>query len=401
MSGTVPYDYVSPTGVIVPDVSDLLTEVQSEWTGTFGTSLNTDSSTPQGLMIAGEVAARTGVIQNNAAVANQINPNQAVGMFLDAICALSGLERQANTFTTVPNVLLSGVQSSPIPAGLTVTTPAGDQFALQDAVTLDVVTGDATGTFVAVIAGPVPGPAGAWTIETGALGLETVVNPASALPGKAEQSDQSLRALRRLTLSLQGVSLMGATLSALNNLTGVNSVQGLENVTASTQTIKTISMVANSIWVCVDGGIPSDIANALLENKSMGCNWNGAQTLAVIEPSSGQSYTVKWDDPTLVPLLVRVTCKQGQFVGNPTTAIPLAVVAFANGEVPDLTGFPLGQSASPFEVASGIMAQLEGLYISKVELSLVSSPSYAPAEIAMAINQKATVIAADVSVVIS
>ena len=128
------YSYVQPSGVIVPDDASLLETVQAEWTGAFGAALNLDSSTPQGAMIASETLARTGVLQTNAVVANQINPNQAGGLFLDALCALLGLLRPAQTFTVVRGVVLAGVGGSPIPAGSIATTPrangvGGDDFA--------------------------------------------------------------------------------------------------------------------------------------------------------------------------------------------------------------------------------------------------------------------------------
>ena len=62
-----------------------------------------------------------------------------------------------------------------------------------------------------------------------------------------------------------------------------------ENVSASTQTINGISMVGHSIYACVAGGTDTDVAAALLENKSSGCAWNGGTTVNVVEPASGQS----------------------------------------------------------------------------------------------------------------
>jgi hypothetical protein len=76
MSGSTNYTYVTPTGVIVADTSDILSEVQAEWQGVFGPTLNLAQSTPQGLMIAAEALARSNVVKNNAVVSNQINPNQ-------------------------------------------------------------------------------------------------------------------------------------------------------------------------------------------------------------------------------------------------------------------------------------------------------------------------------------
>lgn len=401
MSGTTLYNYVTTTGVIVPDTATLQSDVVSEWQGVFGTALNPDGSTPQGKQIAAEVAARSAVVNNNAALANQINPNEAGGVLLDAICALTGLPRQADTNTTVPNVILAGVQGSPIVAGSQVKTAAGDLFALAADVTLDAVTGQAVGTYVAMASGAVPCPPGAFKIVTPVLGLETVANPAAATPGTLEQSDEALRALRRVTLARQGTSLIESILSDVNALPGVVGSQFLENVEATAQTISGVALKANSIWLCVDGGTPAAIGAAMLQNKSSGGGWNGAQSVAVVEPASGQSYTINYDIPTLVPLLVRVTCKQGSFIGDPNASVVQAVLDFASNKIANLEGFVVGQSASPFEVATGIMAECQGLYVQKVELTLASAVNYLPAEIVMAIFQKATVISGNVSVVIN
>jgi len=394
------YTYVEPTGVIVPNVTTLQNEVETEWTGVLGSGLNTDSSTPQGVMIAGEVAARSSVAQNNAALANQINPNQAAGMFLDAICALTGLERLPDTFTVVNNVLLTGVQSSPIAIGSLIASPNGDQFALNSNLTLDATTGEAIGSYTAVVAGPILAPTGSWTIITDVLGLETVVNNTVGTLGTQQQTDQALAVLRRKTLALQSVAMMDAVLSRINNVSGVIGSQGLENVTNGTVTISGVTLIAKSIWICVDGGSALDIATALLATKSQGAGWNGAQSLAVVEPSSGQSYTVRWDDPTSVPLLCQITVRQGTFAGNIADAVTQAIVDFGNNAIEGLQGFGVGQNASPFEIAAGVQSECPGLYVKNCEIATVSSGIYAPAEIAMQIFQKPTIIGANVTVVI-
>jgi hypothetical protein len=393
MSDTL-YTYIETTGVIVPDTSTLLTEVQSEFTGSFGAGLNTDSSTPQGKVISAETTARSNLLQNNAALANQINPNFSEGVFLDAVCALTGLLREADTYTVVENVLLQGVPGTPVPAGSAAATEIGDLFTLTAAVELELSsgTGQAFGTFMAVAPGPIPcGEAGAGlvNVETDVLGWETVSNAGAATAiGTLQQNDGPLRILRRKTLALQGVSLMEAILSSINNLNGVIGSQGLENVQSTTQTISTIVMEAKSIWVCVDGGAQADIATVLLQQKSGGCDWNGAQSVSVVEPSSGQTYTVLYDIPTQVPVLAQFIVKQGMYVGNLFTDIPNAAVAFGLNKVDGFTGFVVGESASPFELAAAVQQQCPGIYIRAVNLSLVGG-SYAPTELAMAINQKA------------
>jgi hypothetical protein len=406
MSDTL-YNYVEETGLIVPDTSTLLTEVQGEYTGAFGAGMNTDSSTPQGILIAGETEARAEVVQNNATVANQINPNVAGGVFLDAIAALTGLQRTPDTFTLVEDVLLTGAQNSIVPAGAQAATTAGDLFTLNEQVELTVFNGTTwtgTGDFTAVEPGPIPcGAAGAGltSVETDVLGWETVSNANAGTLGTLQQLDVPFRQLRRNTLALQGVALIEAILSGISNISGVIGRQGLENYTNADATIEGIFLLANSIWVCVDGGTAQDIATVLLQKKSMGANWNGAQSLAVIEPASGQAYTVLWDVPTLVPLLAQVTVKQGTYVGNPALDVNAAVVAFAANQIEGLQGFTVGESASPFEIAAAIQQQCPGIYVKSVQLALFSgTPTYAPAEIAMAINQKATLNQAGVTVIL-
>lgn len=402
MSGSQ-YDYVETTGVIVPDTATTLDVVESEWQGVFGADLSVDAETPQGVMITAETIAREAVIVNNAEVANQINPNQAGGVFLDALAALTGLQRSASTFTTVTGVVLAGVASSPVASGSIVETPAGDQFALQADVTLDATTGQAIGVYVAVVAGVIPAPTGAFTIITNVLGLETVTNPGTGVSiGSVQQDDETFRVLRRNTLALQGVAVIEAITSNVAALNGVLSKpKFLENLTASTVTNSGITLVAHSIWLCVDGGSDIDVATALLNNKTFGADWNGGTTVTVHEPISDQDYDVKFDRPTLVPLVVKVTCKQATYTGNPTVDVPTAVVSFANNEIPSLQGWTVGQAISTFEIASAVTLLRQGLYVSKVEISLKSSVSYSTNEIVVAINEKATILVTDVAVVLS
>ena len=77
------------------------------------------------MLIAAETLARTEVVNNNAALANQINPNNAGGVFLDAILALTGMQRSSATQTLVTNVTLTGVAGTVISAGTLAATAAG------------------------------------------------------------------------------------------------------------------------------------------------------------------------------------------------------------------------------------------------------------------------------------
>lgn len=392
------YTYINSTGVIVPDVSDTLATVTTEYKNVFGADLITTPDTPQGVLITTETTARNNVIQNNAALANQINPNLAGGVFLDAICALTGLNRIAATPSTVP-ATITGVSGTVIPVGSRAQTINGDVFQTTGAVTIG---GDGTvaATFQSIDLGPIPAQINDLTqIIDGILGWETVFNTVAATLGQTEQSDQSLRALRKVTLAGQGVALVEAIISDLYKVVGVKSLTFQENVAATTVTINGISMIAHSIYACVDGGSDDDVAASLLQNKSLGAGWNGDTTISVTEPFSGQVYTVKFDRPDPISFKARVTITNNDLLIDGATAVKTSILAYANGLLTGEAGLVVGQDVSAFELGGAVTSQYPTIYVSKVETSIDGGTTWVTTPIAIAINQIATVIAADITVV--
>lgn len=393
------YKFVTGTGTILPDTADLRTEVEDEWKAAFGQDLQTTPDTPQGVMITAETAARAEVAKNNAALANQINPNLSGGVYLDAICALLGLERAAATRSLLRDVVLTGQPMTPIPAGIRARTASGDLFESVGAVVLDSF-GNATVDFQSVEFGPVMATIGSLThVVDSVLGWETVDNLTAAIPGVLEQSDESLRELRRRTLARQGISTVEAIISDVSAIDNVRSMQFRENIAATTQVIDGISMVAHSVWACVDGGLDADIARALLNNKTNGAAWNGAVVVPVLEPFSGQTYDVKFDRPDPVAILVRVSVRQGSSLADPQIAVRDAVMAYVNGEIPNERGFVVGVDVSPFEIAGAVSYFLPGMFVSKVEVALAPGGAWQTTELTIALDEIATTQSGSITVI--
>ena len=394
------YQYIDETGVIVPDTSTILTGVQDEFKAAFGDDMPTDSETPQGVLITAETIARIAVINNNASMANQINPNIAGGMFLRAICALTGLDTDGAARSTVEGVTLTGVAGAIVTAGARASTAAGDLFELVTSVTIGS-GGTVTGNFQSVEYGAIPAAIGALTtIVTGVLGWETVTNPAAAVLGREAFSDQELRVLRRNTLALQSISTVEAQVSGLYAIEGVKSLQFRENIEPTTEVIDGISMVAHSVWVCIDGGDDTEIAKSLAKNKTDGAAWNGVESVVVTNPWSGQDFTVLFDRPTDFPVWVRATVSVRSAVTDPTTAVEDAILAYAAGEIEGMEGFKVGESVSPFEIAGAIAIQVPGLYVQKVEVS-DDGITYVTTEITLAIEEMASVTVGHITVVVA
>lgn len=395
------YQYLDDTGIIVPDTSDLQTIVVGEYvTALQDVNLPTAPSTPQGGLIVAETTARANVLANNAAVANQINPNYAGGIFLQALCRLTGLEPPSATPTSIAGVAVTGVSGTVIPA-LSLVSPTSDPDSpvFQTTSPVTITGGVGLVNLQAVVPGPIAAPSGAWVIQSGVLGWETISNSAGVVVlGTDELSDAALRVLRNNTLALQGIGLPEAITSALNDTPGVQSLQFLENITNGTLTISGISLVAHSIWVCVEGGTDLDVAAALLNSKSLGANWNGGTSVNVTDPTTGQVYPVEFDRPSTENVWARVTLLGSSVVGDPTTLVQNAILAYQAGEIEGMPGFVVGASVSPFELASACANQIPGIFMTKVEVS-TDGTTYQTTEIALAINQLAVIIAARISAI--
>ncbi|CAB4132116.1 Baseplate protein J-like [uncultured Caudovirales phage] len=393
----MPYQYLDGTGVIVADTATVQATVIAEWQTALGADVVTTTDTPQGVLIAQEVTARSNVIQNNADVANQINPNIAGGIFLDAILALTGNQRIAAAYTTV-TVEMLGIPTSIIPAGVIARTGAGDQFYSIAPVTIGS-GGDAFVTFQAFTQGAIPCAANALNIiVTGAIGLNSLTNPTAGIIGGTGQSDASARSSRTAMLGAQSQSLSQSIISNLLTVPNVTDVSFVENIEDFTQTISGVSLKPKSIYVCCLGGADADIAAMLSAKKSGGVGYNGSVTVPYTDPYSGQVTNVQFDRGAAVEILVQVTVKPTNAVANLTTAIQNAILAYAAGQINGESGFKLGVDVSPYELAGAINAQYPQIFVSKILIALASDGIYTANSIAMNKNQYAAIVASDITV---
>ena len=394
------YDFVTDTGLIVADTSTTLDEVNDEYRNVFGADFVVDPETPEGALIAAETTSRQSVARNNALVANQINPNLAGGPFLDAIWALTGGQRQSASRSTV-TVTITGVAGVSVPQGSRARTVDGDEFQSTAAAIIGA-GGTVSATFESVEFGPIAASANQLNqIVTGIIGWETITNPSAATLGVALESDSSSRQRRRETLALQGQSVAEAIISRVNNITGVRSVAFRENVTNASDTIDGILLVAHSIWVNVQGGDDNAIASAILDAKSAGSNFNGAQSVNVTDPFSGQTIAVLFDRPTEVRILMRVTVRQDATQAiDPNTAVKNSIIRYANGDIEGEAGFIIGEDVSPFEIASAVNRDNPPLHVTLVEISFESPISYVTTTLAIALSEVATIQEADIQVIL-
>lgn len=393
------YDYINASGVVIPDTSTVLAEVEAEYQEVYGTDFIIDPSSEQGRQIDAEVTSRMSVLRNNAKLANQINPNMAEDVFLDAIYALANGERDGAERSTAV-CTIGGVAGTILPEGTRARDVNREEWQTTGDVTIPA-SGVIDADFISVNYGSIEADTGEIdTIVDGILGWESVTNSAAATPGKTQQSDVSTRRQRKIELGGNANNNALAIITSVSNVDNVNSLIYRENFSNDPMTIDDITLQPNSNYICVDGGLDSEIAEAYYNSRSGGSGFNGGVEVTVVDPNSNQSIPVKFDRPTDKPKMARVTIKStaGSYL---TDSVKNAVVAYANGEVAGESGFVVGANVSAFEIGAAVNYEVANVFVSKCEIAEKSaSPVYTTDTIVTKITEKASITAGDVEVII-
>lgn len=394
------YRYITDKGVIVPDTADLLETVQSEYKQALGKDLNLNPSTPQGRLIEAETASRTQLLEATAIMSNVINPAKSFGIYLDALCALSGITRIAGSSSRVL-ASIQGVPGTVIAANSRAKNTLGSVWYLENAVTIPA-TGVQTAYFLSEELGPVDCPVGSLTsIVDAILGWETITNNLPAESGVLPESDEELRQRRKQNL-YRGAALIPSIKARLGLVPNIRSSFVYENYTSAPITYQGITINAHSIYAVADGGTDQDVAQALFESKSDGCGYTGNVTVNVKDSSYGIDYPVSFNRPTQIPVTVAITVNVSGNSGisaGLAEAVKNAILAYEAGEVDQVDGLQVGTDVSPFEIASAVSIQIPDIFVSSVK---VAKTGQTPATdvIPLNINQVATIGADDITVTV-
>lgn len=386
------YTYLLDTGTISIDTTELLTDVETEWTGAFGATLNTDASTPQGTMIASETTARTSVMKNNAELANMQNPNLAYGTFLDAICSLLGIGRGTNKSTVAQGVTVAGNPTVSWAMGSRVQTENGDIFSLVSAIEIPN-SGSVAATFQSEAYGAIPFPIGTLTIIDGQIGIGSVtctVNT-TVTPGASQLTDPQLKNQRNQQLAVQGTASAAAVYANLLNVPNVTSVQVVENNTGTITTVAGVVFTKPSaLWVCVAGtGSPSAIAAAMYAAHNSGCPWDfGAAGMGnpvqspngvlVQDPVTGVSYYVLYTTPIMYDAYVNITVQQTPAQSPGQENIAQSIITYSSGQEQGEVGLVVGANVNAFEMGGAVVRTYPGIYVKSCQVACVPAGNPAP-----------------------
>jgi len=337
MSGSsVPEPTFGPLGFIAPSEAQILAGVMTDMNAAFGGNMNPGSSTPQGQLAASQTAIIGNKNDQFVFYTNQVDPAFAEGRMQDAIARIYFIERNPAEPTVVLAVC-TGLAGVTIPVGALAQNTDGILFMCTEAGVIPV-SGSITLPFACATTGPIPCPANTLTIIYQTIpGWDTINNPTDGSLGNVVEGRAAFEARRSASVALNAQGSLPAVRGAVLSVANVLDAYVNQNTTGSPISIGTVALAAHSIYVCALGGAAQDIGDAIWTKVSPGCDFNGGTTVTVVDESYSPpypQYQVKYEIPTLVPILFRVTiANSAQVPSTALTQIQDAIIlAFAGGD---------------------------------------------------------------------
>lgn len=409
------YDYLTGSGVIVPDTANILSDVQAEWKEVFGEDLSVEPETPQGRIIEMIARQRIFTLQMAAAVSNMLNIDKAYGFVLDDIGSLFQLQRKPATYTTAV-ITMEGVPDTVIPVGTQLRSDNGYIFVNDEEYTIGS-GGSVTGTFRAEEAGIITVEANSITnIVSVVDGLETVNNGSDATPGEEQESDAEFRNRIKSSLNINSTAALTAITSSVASIDNVIQVKGYENTTDSAVILNDIFKIpAHSIAIIVDYNetdvenqdVATQIAGAIYKKKTIGAGYIEKQTDAAIpylveinynDENDNADHTVVFAKPIVHDVACTVNVLRKNYSGDDLTGdIKNAIAQFLAGNNAEVDRVEIGGVLSPFEIAAAVSSSIPEIFVVSVTIGDVGS-SQSTANISLGEAEKLNLSASNITV---
>ena len=299
----------SKKGFDVTEITDLREQIATEWQNAFKEKdrplLNTNPETPQGQIIDSQVATVNQKDSEVLYLAQQFDPRTAEGRFQDALAEIYFIKRKS-AINSYALCTLNGRAGTQISAGALIQSEIdGTQWSLDQDVTIPAEE-TITAQFTCLTAGAISASAGTLTkIVTTVTGWDAVTN-ATATVGSLEESQSAFEQRRRESVALNARSTVNAVYANVAQCDGVIAVYAVDNKKNIAETIDNYSLTPHSIFVSVIGGENADIAKAIYDNLSAGCDYNGNTSVDITNEYSGAVETVKFYRPTQFDIYVKV-----------------------------------------------------------------------------------------------
>jgi len=308
------YEYNAQTGMIIPTVDEIKSNIQNGMREIFGSDIDLSDETPAGRFVEALALMFKNCVGANAQNMNQLNISFASGQYLDALAAFYGLSRLPAVGSKIEIVVYSTSPEYVVPTGTILYDRYGTAYRVLNnndgsvpSITYDgIKTGStailapspyagmysASGWVESVEVGPIIPVITKWYVSdkgadlrlTSDADLESgIIILANNLPGsilgRYKETDFDLRKRIQTTRDFGGASTMAIANAIWGAVPTLRTVRVLENNTASNKTVSGKTILPHSVLVCVGGNIPEDstgtqmrkdIATAIFASKAAG-----------------------------------------------------------------------------------------------------------------------------------
>ncbi|WP_174543284.1 baseplate J/gp47 family protein [Paraburkholderia monticola] len=263
---------------------------------------------------------------NSAIIAayNAYSPATAQNANLSSAVKINGLERNVPTNSTVDQIIV-GVVGTTITNGVT-QDANGNKWSLPALITIPP-SGTITVTATCQAAGAIQAGIGTVNqIATPTFGWQTVTNATAAAAGAPVETDSQLKARQAVSTALPSRTVLEGTVGAVWAVTGVTRVTPYENDLSTTDAN---GVPGNKIYLVVEGGDSTAIANAIASKKTPGTGTYGTTTVSVTD-AYGIAHNINFYRPTYDAITCAITLKA---LTGYTSAIGAAIQAAVSNYV--------------------------------------------------------------------
>ena len=298
-------------GFSADSVPEVRAAVAAAWKAAFKSDntaeLNTEPETPAGQIIDSQTASITQKDSELLYLANMLNPLKATGIFQDALAEIYFLQRKP----AIPSsavIKCAGLPGTVIPVSAQVMSTADDTIWQNTEAQTIGADGTCECVFECQSAGLISAAAGTLSrINTMVAGWDTAVNLRAATVGQNAETQGAFEARRYKSVALNARGTIAAVYARVADCANVVSCIVRENKTNMPIEIDGYFIKAHSVFVSVVGGSDEDIAEAIYNSCSAGCDYNGNTTVAVTDSATGAGEKVTFYRPADYPMYVRVT----------------------------------------------------------------------------------------------
>ncbi len=368
MGTNVPPVQFGPNGFSAPSTAQVLAGVIADLQAAFNNTLNLSIDNPASLATSvGQLATSltSSIVNANNAfllMATQTDPAYAFGIWQDAIAEIYFIQRKSSEPTAL-QIACNGAQGVVIPVSpvsATVRDPAGNIYQCVQAGTIPA-GGSITLSFACTVPGPITVPETVeplqtipgWDSATVVSGVQGVV-----VEGRAEFEDR-----REDSVAGNSFGAIGSIIGAVAEVAGVIDYFGYNNNTAGSVTINGVSIAAYSIYICVAGGAPLAIGQAIFSKKGPGAPMTGSTAVTVYDNNplyaSPIAYTINYQIAAPLQLLFKVVIASGPLVpSDAEQQVQNALLAAFAGTVltASFTGSIAGTTLTVTAVEAGTIA---------------------------------------------